>query len=73
MNNEILNTKVSDIEFFAAHDAYLAAMNSDVPGDFDENDEVLTKAYWGLGDKPVVAEAIVVKATVMDRVKAFFA
>lgn len=48
-------------------------MNSDVPGDFDENDEALTKAYWGLGDKPVVAEAIVVKATVMDRVKAFFA
>jgi len=73
MNNEILNTKVSDIEFFAAHDAYLAAMNSDVPGDFDENDEALTKAYWGLGDKPAAIETIAIKATVMDKVKAFFA
>lgn len=71
MTTAILNTNVSDIEFNAAHDAYLSALNSEIPGD-DEDHEELAKAYWGLGDMPKAVAAVENKATVLEKVKAFF-
>ncbi|WP_241170389.1 hypothetical protein [Serratia marcescens] len=68
----ILNTNVSDIEFNAAHDAYIAALNSEIPGDYEEHTD-LARAYWGLGEMPIAAEeSVAPKATVLSKVKAFF-
>lgn len=70
---ENLNTNVSDYEFNAAHDAYLAALNADIAGDSDDHIG-LTRAYWGLGEKPVEIAAVEYKAetTILGKIKSIF-
>lgn len=73
-NTKEIVVKVSEVEFQAALAAYMENMNAECPGeyDFDETHE-LTKAYWGIGEKPEFKELVAVKPTIMNRVKAFFA
>lgn len=74
METANINKTVSDYEFNAAHDAYLAALNADFAGDSDEHIE-LARAYWGLADKPTEPAEVVehkADATILGKLKSIF-
>lgn len=66
----ILNKNNSDIEFNAVLDTYLASLNSEIPGDFEEHKDYV-RAYWGLGEMPIETE-MESKTTILNRVRVFF-
>lgn len=66
--------KVSDLEFYAAHDAYLESINTDNSSDIDEADALArARAYWGLGDMPTYDfETVKPKTKLINKIKSLF-
>lgn len=76
MRTEIVIKRVSDEEFFAAHNAYIEMLNNENPADFDEDESLAKqKAYWGISEyrePKVETEVVETKSTIMSKVKSVF-
>lgn len=75
MRTEIIVKRVSDEEFYAAHNSYIEMLNNDNPADFDEDESLAKqKAYWGISEyrEPKATEVVETKSTIMSKVKSVF-